>query len=81
MDRQDRQDIFYWIRKVLTVNNRYTEDQNPVYPVYPCLNPYPWRGPDGKGGGKAAAFYPPAPARRGRRTSSSAPAVITANPA
>ena len=41
MDRQDRQDIFYRIRKVLTVNNRSTEAQNPVYPVYPCLNPSP----------------------------------------
>ena len=41
MDKQDRQDIFYWIRKVLTVNNRSTAAQNPVYPVYPCLNPFP----------------------------------------
>ena len=41
MDRQDKQDLLYLYRTVMAVNNRSKQTQNPVYPVYPCLNPSP----------------------------------------
>ena len=37
----DRQDLMYRIRTALPVNHLSIPTQNPVYPVYPCLNPFP----------------------------------------
>ena len=40
MDRQDRQDFCVCIERLSTASTVLYRYNNPVYPVYPCLNPY-----------------------------------------